>query len=171
MKIPTQWKPVRLHRCAVFAGHTCKGTTFALLSFLHHSERRFCLMFYFKWKYFVLTDNVLSKTICLFCFCVLFSNIYPKIKFTAKNWSGLCIFYGKVIFWHFCFRKYFKLFFAEVELLKFTIKMRKFQKIWTSEICLKCLFVCLCWVLRPSQPNGVMSSAVSLPNHTFTGQA
>ena len=26
-------------------------------------------------------------------------------------------------------------------------------------------------VLRPSQPNGVMSSAVSLFNHTFTGQA
>ena len=26
-------------------------------------------------------------------------------------------------------------------------------------------------VLRPSQPNGVMSSAVSLSNHTFTGQA
>ena len=32
------------------------------------------------------------------------------------------------------------------------------------------LFVCI-EVLRPSQPNGVMSSAVSLPNHTFTGQA
>ena len=26
-------------------------------------------------------------------------------------------------------------------------------------------------VLRPSEPNGVMSSAVSLPDHTFTGQA
>ena len=26
-------------------------------------------------------------------------------------------------------------------------------------------------VLRLSQPNVVMSSAVSLPNHTFTGQA
>ena len=26
-------------------------------------------------------------------------------------------------------------------------------------------------VLRPSQPNEIMSSAVSLPNHTFTGQA
>ena len=26
-------------------------------------------------------------------------------------------------------------------------------------------------VLRPSQPSGVMSSAVSLPNHTFTWQA
>ena len=32
------------------------------------------------------------------------------------------------------------------------------------------LFVCI-EVLRPSQPNRVMSSAVSLPNHTFTGQA
>ena len=31
-------------------------------------------------------------------------------------------------------------------------------------------FVCV-EVLRPSQPNGVMSSAVSLSNHTFTGQA
>ena len=31
-------------------------------------------------------------------------------------------------------------------------------------------FVCV-EVLRPSQPNGVMLSAVSLPNHTFTGQA
>ena len=34
----------------------------------------------------------------------------------------------------------------------------------------KYIFVCV-EVLRPSQPNGVMSSAVSLPNHTFTGQA
>ena len=32
------------------------------------------------------------------------------------------------------------------------------------------VFVCV-EVLQPSQPNGVMSSAVSLPNHTFTGQA
>ena len=31
-------------------------------------------------------------------------------------------------------------------------------------------FVCV-EVLLPSQPSGVMSSAVSLPNHTFTGQA
>ena len=35
---------------------------------------------------------------------------------------------------------------------------------------LKQFFVCV-EVLWPSQPNGVMSSAVSLPNHTFTGQA
>ena len=32
------------------------------------------------------------------------------------------------------------------------------------------VFVCV-EVLRPSQPNGVMLSVVSLPNHTFTGQA
>ena len=32
------------------------------------------------------------------------------------------------------------------------------------------LFVCV-EVLRSSQPNGVMSSTVSLPNHMFTGQA
>ena len=44
-------------------------------------------------------------------------------------------------------------------------------QIGTHNICLYvCLFVCV-EVLRPSQPNGVMSSAVSLPNHTFTGQA
>ena len=36
--------------------------------------------------------------------------------------------------------------------------------------CVLILLVCV-EVLRPSQPNGVMSSAVSLPNHTFTGQA
>ena len=39
----------------------------------------------------------------------------------------------------------------------------KFQSI-------KSLFVCV-GVLRPGQPNGVMSSMVNLPNHRFTGQA
>ena len=32
------------------------------------------------------------------------------------------------------------------------------------------LFSLFVEVLRPSQPNGVMSSAVSLPNRTLTGQ-
>ena len=32
------------------------------------------------------------------------------------------------------------------------------------------MFVCV-EVLWPSQPNGVMLSMISLPNHTFTGQA
>ena len=35
-------------------------------------------------------------------------------------------------------------------------------------VMLDSMFVCLC---LSSQPNGVMSSTVSLPNHTFTGKA
>ena len=35
----------------------------------------------------------------------------------------------------------------------------------------KILFVVCDEVLQPSQPNGVMLSAISLPNCTFTGQA
>ena len=79
----------------------------------------FRLAFYFKWKAFVLTDHILSETICLFNFCVLFPNIYTKIKFTAKSCPDLCNFYSKVIFWKFCLRKYFLLSFAEFELLMF----------------------------------------------------
>ena len=39
----------------------------------------------------------------------------------------------------------------------------------TFPVCSRTLIVCV-EVLRPSQTNGVMSSAVSLSNHTFTGQ-
>ena len=47
----------------------------------------------------------------------------------------------------------------------FSGKIRKIQgrPLLSEGICVE--------VLRPSQPNEVMSSAVSLPNHTFTGQA
>ena len=45
-----------------------------------------------------------------------------------------------------------------------------FSPLTTYVILMIILFVCV-EVLRPSQPNGVMSSVVSLPNHTFTGQA
>ena len=54
----------------------------------------FCLTFYFKWKYFILIDHILSETICLLCFCALFSNIYTKIKVTAKSLSDLCNVYS-----------------------------------------------------------------------------
>ena len=79
----------------------------------------FCLAFSLKWKYFVLIGHILSETICLFCFCVLFSNMYPKIKFIAKNWSDLGNFYSTMIFLNFCLRKYFLIFFAEFKLLIF----------------------------------------------------
>ena len=46
-----------------------------------------------------------------------------------------------------------------------------FISIYFSARCMfVCLFVCV-EVLRPSQLNGVKSSMVSLPNHTFTGLA
>ena len=45
-----------------------------------------------------------------------------------------------------------------------------FMSYFLRNLMTKKLFVCV-EVLWPSQPNGVMSSAVSLPNHTFTGQA
>ena len=38
------------------------------------------------------------------------------------------------------------------------------------KLCSLRVIVCV-EVLRPNQPNVVMSSAVSLPNRTFTGQA
>ena len=33
----------------------------------------------------------------LFCFCVLFSDIYPKFKFTAKNLSDLGYIYIYIV--------------------------------------------------------------------------
>ena len=44
------------------------------------------------------------------------------------------------------------------------------EMLYPTNLTLFVLFVCV-EVLWPSQPNGVMSSAISLPNHTFTGQA
>ena len=90
---------------------------FVLVSFRLHPKRHFFLTFYFKCKYLVLIDHIFSETTCLFCFCVLFLDMYPKFKFTGKNWSDLCNFYNKVILWNFCLRKYFLLFFAEFELM------------------------------------------------------
>ena len=50
-------------------------------------------------------------------------------------------------------------------------KLLKSKHVSPDEMaCYDCLFVCV-EVLCPSEPNGVMSSAVNLPNHTFTGLA
>ena len=53
----------------------------------------------------------------------------------AKRWSDLCNFYSKVIFWNFCLRKYFLLFFAEFELLMFHNNIVKIsEKIEQAEL-------------------------------------
>ena len=60
----------------------------------------------------------------------------------------------------------------ELKLSQYEIVPIMIMRKYCSRICclIICLFVCV-KVLWPSQPNGVMSSMVSLPNHTFTGQA
>ena len=71
-----------------------------------------------------------------------------------------------------------KAFFFRKKLLLFFLFLRKNSYLWslwhqyyvTGGSNTSILGVCV-EVLRSSQPNGVMSSAVSLPNHTFTGQA
>ena len=54
-------------------------------------------------------------------------------------------------------------------------KKKKEERKTITDACFNIHFYLVCFVcvevLRPSQPNRVMSSAVSLPNHTFTGQA
>ena len=94
--------------------NTASDQTLMCLSFIYYHfditrKTFFCLPFYFKWKYFDLLDHILSETICLFCFCIFFSNIYHKIKCMAKIWSDLCNFHSEVTFWNFCLRKYFLL--------------------------------------------------------------
>ena len=112
----------------------------------------FCLAFYFEWKYFVLIDHIQSITIYLFCFGVLLSNIYSKIKFTPKNWSDLCNFYSKVIFCSFCPRKYFLIFFAEFKLLMFhniIVKIsEKLNKRNLLKICLQVTYPTYFWKIR-----------------------
>ena len=72
-------------------------------------------------KLFCSDRSYLIRNICLLCFCVLFSNMYPKIKFITKNWSGLCNFYSSDFFFgEFLSKKIFFLrFFAEFKLLMF----------------------------------------------------
>ena len=81
--------------------------------------------------------------------------MYPKIKFTAKNWSGLCNFYSKAIFWKFLRKLFLLLFFAEYELLIFHNKIvkisEKLNKHNLLKICLQITYPldlwCVCvWV-------------------------
>ena len=71
-------------------------------------------------------------------------------KEQAFNYSYYCLFY-------------FMYFILKAKCLRDVILLDEVE--YTSV----CLFVCF-EVLQSSQPNGVMSSAVSFTNHTFTGQ-
>ena len=59
---------------------------------------------------------------------------------------------------------------SELSVAKFTVDGERVEINFTdAKVHFADLFVCV-EVLLPSQPNGVMSSVVSLPNHTLTGQ-
>ena len=70
---------------------------------------------------------------------------------------------------HICFQKIKKHFIVQKVSYGLNILLSIYYQSVT-EYQMRSLFVCV-EVLRPSQPSGVMSSAVSLPNHAFTGQA
>ena len=70
----------------------------------------FCLAFYYMWKYFVLIDKSYQKPFVLLVSVVCSQICIHKIKSTSKNWSGLCNFYIKVIFWNFVQENIFYLF-------------------------------------------------------------
>ena len=87
----------------------------------------FALRFIFQGKYSVLIDHILSESICLFCFCVLFSKVYSKIKITIKIGLTYDIFIIKLFFYlffilfiflfYFIFIFYFIFFFFFLEFL------------------------------------------------------
>ena len=64
-------------------------STLIYYSFNITRKYMFCFVFYFEWKYFVLIDHILSETICLFCSCVFFSQIFTlKLNLQPKLvWS------------------------------------------------------------------------------------
>ena len=86
---------------------------------------------------------------CVFLFAFLCTKRHPKGA--NSFWVEQVHFAPKVSFSFFFF--FFPFFF---DIYPFQYRAKKF-------VCVE--------VLQPSQPNGVMSSTVSFPNHTFTGQA
>ena len=109
---------------------------------------------FFAWR-LILNESILflSDTVCRFCFCLLFSNMYSKIKFTAKNWYDRCNFYSKVnFFFNFCLRKYFCFSLLNLNCICFTTILWKFPKIhqqnllkiwlqftYLSDFCISCI--------------------------------
>ena len=86
---------------------------------------------------------------------MLANNINPNQSVDAQADLALLQSYHKVIF-------YLKVLFDT-----------SLNEITHTNLGIKLIIVCFVCVevLGPSQPSGVMSSGVSLPNHTFTGQA
>ena len=94
------------------------------------------------------SDWHILETICLFCFCVLFSNIYPKIKIYDQNlvWHAISI-AEWFVFLNFCLWKYSLLFFAVLELLMLYNNIVKI-----SEKCNKRNLLIICFQVTSTYP-------------------
>ena len=87
----------------------------------------------------------------------ILAHLYAFLKHSGDVFASFFFFF---FFSRFIFSKTFQIF------IKTEREFICLRNTWD----IVCAFVCV-GVLRPSQPNGVMSSVVSLPNHTFIGQA
>ena len=93
----------------------------------------------FVWG-FIQNENILFWFTIFYpnCFCVLFSNIYPKIDFCGQNWSDLFNFYSHVCFYYkkicFTFHCYFLYYWC------FTTILWNLQNIWINITCWRSAF-------------------------------
>ena len=104
----------------------------------------FCFFFVFFFFFFLLFSFLLGdllwiKIICscqkpfvFSCFYALFSNIYHRIKLTAKIWPDLCNFYGKLDFWIIFLENIFEFSSLILNYLCSIKRMWKFLKFWIS---------------------------------------
>ena len=87
-----------------------------------------------------MSENILSETICRFCFCAMFSNIYRKLNFMAKIGSDLCNFYSKLEFLDLFFiyiYVLFLLFCTDFKLMMFYYNIVKISRILNKKNLLK----------------------------------
>ena len=98
-------------------------------------EDIFCLAFYLKWKYFILIDHILLRTInsvfslSVFCsqICTLKLNLQPKFGQT-------CNFYSKVFFGIFVLGNIFNFFLLNLNYWCFTTILWNFRKIEEAKL-------------------------------------
>ena len=77
----------------------------------------------------LLIDHILSETICLSCFCALFSNIYHKIRITAKIGLTYAFSIVNVIFGKFLLENVFSTDITDVGLLMIHNNIKKVSEI------------------------------------------
>ena len=115
--------------------------------------------------HFLFESMIVSVRYRVYCHFLEILQIIKMVHLQTKSLIFFFFFFSPMFLYNCCFSKPFLL----IQLPQFL----KLNEIVVYVVCLNAYdqLVFVLMFLRPSQPNGVMSSAVSLPNHTFTGQA